>query len=441
MREVLILGGGLAGLSTAAALGSQGFAVRLFESRGFLGGRATSYPLNPADPDSEVIDNCQHVLLRCCANLLDFYRRLNVTESVRFHDRFFFLEPGGRVSELAAGWLPAPLHFSGPFLRMACFDFSDKRSIARAILAIRAEGDRRQNLDQISMLEWLMEKRQTPRAIERFWRPVLVSAINEELDRMAACHGFQVFRLGFLASRDAYHMGVPSVPLGELYSAAAWRQWPNVEIKLRSPIEEIGHDATSVTGVRCAGRIDKGDFYVSALPLDRLAAIAPGLAPDSSWLEHSPITGIHLWFDRPVTDLPHATLLDRTIQWMFNKDRGRYIQLVVSASRSLLPLGRADILDLAVKEFSEFFPAARQAQLIKGHVVKEVRATFSAKPGIESLRPEPVTRWNNFFLAGDWTCSGWPATMEGAVRSGYRAAEAVCRAAGSSVGLLLSAGR
>ncbi len=437
MPQVLILGGGLAGLSTAAALGAQGFQVRVFESRGFLGGRAASYPLNPAGPEPEVIDNCQHVLLRCCVNLLDFYGRLNVASKVRFHQKFFFVEPGGRVSELAAGWLPAPLHLSGPFLRMACFGLADKRAIARALMAIRSEGGRRQDLERISMLDWLAEKRQTPAAIERFWRPVLVSAINEELDRMAACHGFQVFRLGFLAGRDSYHMGVPSVPLGELYSAAAWRQWPNVEIKLRSPVEEIEFNSVSVTGIRCAGELETGDFYVSALPLDRLAVIAPGLAPDSSWLEHSPITGIHLWFDRQVTDLPHATLLDRTIQWMFNKDGGRYLQLVVSASRSLLPVGRAGILDLAMKELAEFFPAVRDSRLVKGHVVKEVRATFSAKPGIEASRPEPGTKLKDFFLAGDWTRSGWPATMEGAVRSGYRAAEAICRAAGASATFLL----
>jgi zeta-carotene desaturase len=145
---------------------------------------------------------------------------------------------------------------------------------------------------------------------------------------------------------------------------------------------------------------------------------------------HSPITGIHLWFDRPVTSLAHATLLDRTIQWMFNKSEGRYIQTVVSASRSLLETPRQEIIDLAVRELAEFFPAVKEARLEKAQVIKEVRATFSARTGLEALRPAAQTSMKNFFLAGDWTRSGWPATMEGAVRSGYLAAEAVTEAAG-----------
>jgi zeta-carotene desaturase len=148
--------------------------------------------------------------------------------------------------------------------------------------------------------------------------------------------------------------------------------------------------------------------------------------------EHSPITGIHLWFDRPVTDIPHATLLDRTIQWMFNKHEGRYVQLVVSASRSLTEMPRVDVIALGLKELAEFFPAAREAKLEKAHVVKEIRATFSARPGLEALRPGNRTAVRNLFLAGDWTKSGWPATMEGAVRSGYLAAEAVTVAAGAA---------
>ena len=141
--------------------------------------------------------------------------------------------------------------------------------------------------------------------------------------------------------------------------------------------------------------------------------------------EHSSITGIHLWFDRPVTDLPHAALLDRNIQWFFNKGDGKYLQLVVSASKLFLDLSRNEVVELAVKELADFLPAVRRAKLVKAHVIKEVRATFSALPGLEEQRPGAVTKWPNVFLAGDWTRSGWPATMEGAVRSGYLAAEAV----------------
>jgi uncharacterized protein with NAD-binding domain and iron-sulfur cluster len=165
--------------------------------------------------------------------------------------------------------------------------------------------------------------------------------------------------------------------------------------------------------------------------------VAPELGLDLAGFEHSPITGIHLWFDRPVTDLPHATLLDRTIQWMFNKGEGRAVQLVVSASRGLVEMPRAEVIALALRELAEFFPEVRLAKLEKAHVVKELRATFSARPGLESLRPGSRTNVRNLFLAGDWTRSGWPATMEGAVRSGYLAAEAVTEAAGTPARFLL----
>jgi hypothetical protein len=220
------------------------------------------------------------------------------------------------------------------------------------------------------------------------------------------------------------------VPLQRLYTSDAWRKWPNVRIHAKAAVDRL-----SPAGVQVGGELRTADYYVSCVPFDRLAQIAPELDPPQ--FEHSPITGIHLWFDRPVTDLPHATLLDRTIQWMFNKGGGRYLQLVVSASRSLTPMPRQEVIDLALRELAEFFPRVREAKLDKAHVVKEVRATFSAAPGLEARRPVPATRYGNVFLGGDWTRSGWPATMEGAVRSGYLAAEAVTQAAGNPRGFVL----
>lgn len=429
MAEVIVIGGGLAGLAAAAALGGAGHSVKVLESRPFLGGRATSYEVGNGD-EAEFIDNCQHILLRCCVNLLDFYARLVVEQDIAFSREFTFIEPGGRRSVLRSGMLPAPAHFAESFLKLTFLNFSEKLAVGRAIQAIGRETGRK-DLDRISMLQWLEEKRQPARAIDRFWRQILVSAINEELDRMAAAHGLQVFRLGFLASKDAYEMGVPAVPLGRLYGADSWKRIGNVELRLRAPVSRIAIEDGVALGVTVGDEEVRGDYYVCALPFERIKAVAPELGIDVSAFEHSPITGIHLWFDRPVTDLPHATLLDRTMQWMFNKHEGRYVQLVVSASRTLTDMPRADVIALALKELVEFFPIAREAKLTKAHVVKEIRATFSAKPGLEALRPGNQTRVRNVFLAGDWTKSGWPATMEGAVRSGYLAAEAVTAAAGS----------
>lgn len=443
MAEVIVIGGGLAGLASTAALAGAGHAVRLLEARRFLGGRATSYEIGTGE-DAETIDNCQHILLRCCVNLLDFYRRLGVENEIAFHREFNFIEPGGRRSVLRAGLLPAPAHFTEAFLRLRFLNLAEKMAVMRAIRAIGKQYARA-DLDRITMLDWLKEQRQPPRAIERFWRQVLVSAINEDLDRMAALHGFQVFRLGFLARRDSYEMGVPAVPLGRLYRAEAWQAIGGASIQTSTPVErmiverrvERGVEGRAVRAVATAAGELCADYYICALPFERLPAVAPDLALDLAGFEHSPITGIHLWFDRAVTDLPHATLLDRTIQWMFNKGQGRAVQLVVSASRGLVDMPRAEVIALALHELAEFFPAVREAKLEKAHVVKEIRATFSARPGLESRRPASRTGIRNLFLAGDWTQSGWPATMEGAVRSGYLAAEAVAEAAGTPGRFLL----
>jgi squalene-associated FAD-dependent desaturase len=431
MRHIAIIGGGLAGLASAAALGSAGYRVTVLESRPFLGGRATSYPLNSADDNSPTIDNCQHVLLRCCTNLLDFYSRLRVDHRIHFHREFYWIEPGGRTSVMRSGLLPAPLHFTESFARLKFLSLKSKLDVARAMLAIRSEWGRRSGLDQLTMLDWLREKRQSEQAIERFWRQVLVSAINEDLSRMAASHGLQVFALGFLGTSDSYEMGIPNVPLADLYSAGVWNEYPEVRLQQRAPVEHVEMSGGAIACLKTREDVVKADAYVSAVPFERIGALLPELSLDFTAFSHSPITGIHLWFDRPITTLPHATLLDRTMQWMFNKDSGRHIQLVVSASRGLLDMGRQQVIDLALSELKEFFPEAAHAQLERAHVVKEVRATFSAAPGLELKRPTSPTAIPNLFLAGDWTRSGWPATMEGAVRSGYLAAEAVTRYLGS----------
>jgi zeta-carotene desaturase len=239
---------------------------------------------------------------------------------------------------------------------------------------------------------------------------------------MAAAHGFQVMWLGFMAASDTYEMGIPKVPLARLYGNAL----QNFTGHERTTIEAFDPER----GVLAGGEWHQARTYISALPSDRVAKLVPQLPIDFAAFEASSITGVHLWFDRPVTTMPHGTLLDRHIQWFYNKGEGRYLMLVISASDALLKMQRQEIIDLALRELTEFLPAVATAQLTKAHVVKEPKATFRAKPGLEAKRPTSRTEIPNLFLAGDWTRSGWPATMEGAVRSGYLAAEAASEALG-----------
>ncbi|MGQ9916213.1 MAG: hydroxysqualene dehydroxylase HpnE [Bryobacteraceae bacterium] len=424
MPTVAIAGAGLSGMAAAVALSSAGFRVLVLESRPYVGGRATSFP---ATGGGEIIDNCQHILLRCCVNLLDFYRRIGVENLIDFHQEFHYLEPGGRHSVFRAGVLPAPLHFAESFATLRFLSLGEKLEVVRALAALRRERPHRRDLDRITMQQWLVEKRQSPRTVARFWAPVLVSAVNEELDRMAATHGFQVFHLAFLSSRDAYQMGVPRVPLGELCSAGRLCRLPGVDVRLRTKVTGIRVEDGRVRAVETEQGPVEADAFVSALPFDPLRSLLPDLLDDWSVFEHSPIAAIHLWFDRPVTPMPHAVLLDSPFQWFFSKQDGRYIQLVVSAARFLVNWPRKEVAFRARDNLSRYVPEAAAARLVRFHVVKEIRATFSARPGLEARRPQPSTRIPNLFLAGDWTQTGWPSTMESAVRSGYRAAEATCR--------------
>jgi uncharacterized protein with NAD-binding domain and iron-sulfur cluster len=275
--------------------------------------------------------------------------------------------------------------------------------------------------------------------------------------KISVPYAAQVVRESFLKSAAAGRMGIPTVPLTDLYSTTGdYIRERGGEIEFRAGVESFRAEGSQVS-MTTNGQEQKFDYLVLAVPFEVLGRMLPDTASAASLaaalgqFSTSPITGIHLWFDRQISDLDHAVLLDRTIQWMFHKSRligsrsnearengarddgsgnGSYIELVVSSSRSLVEKSKAEIVDMAVKEAQEFFPAAREAKLLKSTVIKEVHATYSPRPGIDQHRPQPETAWPRVFLAGDWTATGWPATMEGAVRSGYLAAEALTRSVG-----------
>ncbi|MGB6685638.1 MAG: hydroxysqualene dehydroxylase HpnE [Candidatus Acidiferrum sp.] len=453
---MIVIGGGLAGLAASVALAEAGWRIRLFEQRPFLGGRAASYVL----PDGEHVDNCQHVTFGCCTNLEDFYRRVGASDKIKFFDRLVLLDPQGRRGEMHAGILPAPFHMTGSFLTFSPLALKDKLCIARAFYSILQSGGHPPDVDEpggISMLEWLRRHRQTPAAISRFWRVVLVSALSEELDRIDARYGIDVFWKAVLSNKAGYRMGVPSVALGNLYDGCkAVIEEKSGEVVFRSPLRGLRIENGKLTAVLFDdGREESADAYIIALPHLVLSELLPESLKQSDTalgnldkITVAPITGVHFWFDRQVMTEPFLTLLDTTTQWIFNKsalyagtngassasvrsEKGQYLQLVISASYELLQMPRQEIIDLCLKEVRHALPAAREANLLKATVIKEAAATFSPQPGVDHWRPKQQTNIGGLFLAGDWTATGWPATMEGAVRSGYLAAEGVLRSAGT----------
>src|SRR5208337_1136328 len=248
-----------------------------------------------------------------------------------------------------------------------------------------------------SFLDWLQRHGQTGQAIERFWKTILVSALNEDLDRISVPYAAQVVRESFLKSAAGGRMGIPTVPLTDLYGTAGdYIRARGGEIQFRAAVESFRTVPFAVS-VTTNGEEQKFDYLILAVPFDALGRMLPDtpsaapLAAALGQFSTSPITGIHLWFDRAISDLDHAVLLDRTIQWMFHKSRiiagrgngGSYIELVVSCSRSLVEKSKMEIVDMAVKEAREFFPGARDAQLLKSTVIKEVHATYSPRPGID----------------------------------------------------------
>jgi squalene-associated FAD-dependent desaturase len=452
-QSVLVIGGGLAGLSSAIALADAGLQVRLVEKRPHLGGRATSYTL----PDGSEVDNCQHVTLGCCTNLADFYARVGAGDKIRFYDKLYFVDAKGKRSTIEAAPLPPPLHMMPAFLLFGALTFADKRGIANAMMAIATAGGNPPNIDGISMLDWLQRMKQTRSAIERFWRVVLVSALDEELAQTDARYGIEVFWKAFLGSRSGYRVGIPKVPLADLYDGcrdAVVRK--GGEVRMRANVREIRVSGEKFAGAALAdGTETTADACICAVPQNEILELlpaefsAPGAALEGvRQIKSSPITGVHLWYDRRVMTEPFLTLLDHTTQWVFNKTAlsetnekktgqsntgsgagenadGQYLQLVISASYDLVPKSRQEIIDLCVRELADVLPATRDAKLVKATVVKEVNATFSPGVGVDRFRPQQQSPIKNLILAGDWTRTGWPSTMEGAVRSGYLAAEAV----------------
>ncbi len=423
--DVLVVGGGIAGIACALTLAREGVRVRLVETRRKLGGRATSHT---DQRTGETIDNCQHVALGCCTNYLRLCRELGVEDLIDWQRTIHWYEAGGSRSDMSPQpWAPAPGHYGLSLLAARFVSLSEKAALTRAMLAA-LRCDRAQHADR-TFADWLSARGQTERLIRKFWVPVMVSACNVLPEQLCASVGLHVLQEGFLAARDSAAMGVSRVPLVRLYDNAQER------------IERVGGAVELGTGVTrveeraietsCGRRIE-ADRVVCALPAERAAkVIAPGIAERDirvaqlAGIEHSPILGVHLRFDRPVMTTPNAVLVDRPTHWLFRKDEeGKHVHAVISGADEWLPLKEDEIRERVLEDVRACMPGAEVAQVEWCRAVKEKRATFVPSIQAEANRPA-ATGATSLVLAGDFTQTGWPATMEGATRSGYSAASAV----------------
>jgi squalene-associated FAD-dependent desaturase len=446
--RVAIVGGGLAGMAAAAALVEGGLQVELFEARRMLGGRATSF----RDPVSgELVDHCQHVSMGCCTNLANFCQRTGIDKLFRREPTLHFIGPDGRRCDFrATPWLPAPLHLGPALWRLTYFSAWERLSLARTLARLarlRQPGEK-------TVGAWLTEQKQSERLIELFWSPVLVSALGECLERASLRYARQVFVTGFMAARQAYELLIPTVPLGQLYGEhlKRWFEHQGVVLHTSAQVSSVMGDARGASGVRLAdGQTRRFDFVIVATTWRRAAELLPA-AMQAAWpqvhrwkeIDGAPITGVHLWFDRRITTLEHAVLVGRLSQWLFYRGQvlregvaAHYYQVVISASRSLAGRAHDEIVAEVGRELQAIWPVATEATLLAARVVTEPAAVFSVTPASEALRPGQRTAVPNLFLAGDWTATGWPATMEGAVRSGNLAAQAVLHEIGKPARILV----
>lgn len=450
--RVGIVGGGLAGVAAAVALASRGVEVELFEAGPTLGGRATAQ----IDPETgELIDYCQHIGMGCCTNFLQLCNQLGVRKQIEPIPRLHFFTKEGRRSDLAAlPGLPAPLHLAASLLRLRFLRLKERWRIIKALRELAApiaEEDA-----DLSMLRWLRLHDQSPHVIERFWSALLFPLLGESLEQASLMAGRRMMLQAYLLNRAGYVLHLPQERLRRILGepAQAWLEQRKAKVHLETPVRMILGSTDRCQGLLLEnGQTRVFDVVIAAASWRQLGPLlAEGLKPAISQLRQleqwdaSPIVGVHLWFDRPLTPLSHAILIDGAAQWLFRRHprtpahrhdaSGFHYEAVLRPSPEIKTLPSETLVSAVCNDLAQIWPASRDAKLLRSRVVSEPHAVFSSISGCEAWRPLQETAAPNLMLAGDWTQTGWPSTMESAVRSGNLAAEAVLRYLGRGAPVL-----
>jgi hydroxysqualene dehydroxylase len=443
-RDVVVIGAGFAGLSAAVALADAGFRVAVLERRPKLGGRAYSFQ----DPEGgDWVDNGQHVLMGCYTQTLDFLKKIGTYGQLVFRDRIEMemVAANGEHGRLKSGWLPGPLHMVSALMGYSMLSMGERASVLMAGAWIMALGKMgRKKLENTTVTAMLKQLRQSDRACERFWYPLAIATLNEEPDKASAALLAEVWKRAFFGRRRDSAFVYSKVGLSDLYCQAAeeFIEQHGGMVASHTAVETLEMDGDKTIGcvrLRDGKKLEAANF-VAAVPAGALLSMLSSELQEDSFfarlaqLRPSPIICVHVWLDRDVTDCPFVGFIGSTTQWLFNKraifaqrggEQGGYLSFVISGARALVDKSNEELLDLVLEDLHRMIPASRDAKLVKALVLKEKQATIAPDCESQQLRPSAATPVNNLFLAGDWTQTGLPPTIESAVVSGRAAAVAV----------------
>ncbi len=436
-RPVLVIGGGFAGLAAAVALASKGRRIRLLEQKPHLGGRARSL-IEPVT--GSVVDNGQHLLMGCYHSTLRFLETIGAAGRVRFQPGFAleFLDASGKRTHLRCPRLPAPWHLLAGVIGSGSFTAREKWELLRFARMLRRNSrSATAPADGATVSSWLRQAGQSETLQHNFWNLLAVAAMNEDPEIASAQIFERVLRLALFSSAADSRLGFARTGLSDLYSslAPAYLQDRGGQLELNRNVRRFIIEEGACRGVELAGgeRLE-ADHIISAVPWNSFTLLLPpGLLRSDPFftrtlaLRPAPIISINLWFDRRITEIEFAALRDTTIQWLFNRgDDGSgepFVSIVLSGAHAHVARPKEEILAMALRELGQLLPAAREARLRHSLVIKERFATFSPHVGVEALRPTARTPVRGLYLAGDWTATGLPATIEGAAQSGYTAVD------------------
>jgi zeta-carotene desaturase len=437
--EILIIGGGFAGLTAGVALADEGCRVRLLEQKPHLGGRARSFKYSAT---GSVVDNGQHLLMGCYHATIRLLERIGTLDRVRFQERLavHFLDREGRLTALECPGLPSPWHLLLGVLRSESFTYKEKWEVLRLGRSLQRSKAMEPETEKLSVREWLTRRGQSERLQHNFWDLLCIAALNEDPAVAGAALFERVLRLALFTSSEDSRLGVPSVGLSEMYveAAAAYIEARGGRVECGRSVSSLLLREGSCHGVRLAdGTEIESECVLSAVPSFQLAGLLPGdllrqepFFAGAVSLCPAPIISINLWFDRAITELELAGLRGTTVQWLFNKGKilgsgEHYVSLVLSGAHQHMACSKEELLATALGELRQLLPQAGKAELRHSLIIKERFATFSPTWEAERLRPSARTPVRRLYLAGDWTATGLPATIESAAQSGYAAARAI----------------